>query len=608
MRRPLSYIIESRMVAGAWQGFVVAVCGGCDKKFEVKWKGRQNPYFIARHFHRIGWSFDAYRQASNKCPSCNTMLALPGRNLETVISKAPDLNKFCDRLKWTREQIHLSRDDLATKAGINRRLLEHLEDNTISERYDELHVSAGRKLAAVLIQHGAPIEANWLIGITEETNVLSLNLRRICDKKSMIEGQLALKSGVPLSVIQAIFSGALSSTNRVAELAKALDVDVEVLTGGGRLPLALAQRSVNAPTPSHEAAILIVKGSESKPFPPPPWVKIEASSIPDTSIEEQRREAGSGLRAARLARNLSQAQLVELINRYDHGFSWSAATFKTIISQIECGYKTIRAADQVFALAAHAFRDFDEDRDWPRSAQSPSSDSPSLDEGQVPSETQQNSAYNTETRDLFAPSVTTSAWPLRGQSPPSAEAQELTGLPVTLASLHDEIRRAENDIAGLRAILADLEPVQHMVQEMAGKIAVIKELVTFAFVSPKLIEGQEDCATHSLLDEAEALPQSDQSRPSGEALIMQSPNPQPDDRELISERIRAEYGDHLRLIGGTWFYRRRVPPRAQEAFGVSEIRRSLQTNKLSEARKLKIPLEQAFEEKLSEVEKSKGKS
>ncbi len=531
--RPLAYTIESRMVAGSWKPCVVAKCTGCGKFTEIQWHGNNNPNFVAKTFHRLGWNFDVYSQSGNKCPTCN-------KPSDSVVSiKSPDLNKFHERLRWTREQIHLSRDDLAAEAGINRRMLDHLEDGTTNTRYEELHVSAGRKLAAVLVNHGAAIDANWLIGINDATNILSLNLQRICARMSMTEGQLAAKSGVPISIIQSILNGALSATNRAGELAKALSVDLEVLTGGDLPKPQPAPAPISEPQPSPFNGLTAYTGLLS----------------------------AKDLRKTRTSKDLTQGDLATLIGKQDK-VPWAFLTVRTMISQIETGAadglaRPIAATDRLLAMAAMAL---------------------DLHPVGVPE----------EVVSLESETVNGSAVALIETPGLPARDDAKGGLPalIDVKELQIDLRRAENDLVGLREMLDDLEPIKLMVQETANKITGIK-----AVLALRAHDAEGGVLAAQAVKNTRRKPTLTISAPPAPPKQV----PEPTFEATINERVRNSLGDHLTLVGGTWFFRRAVPAKARDAFGITEVRRNLGTGNRDEAVKRKMPFERAFEAKLIEA-------
>jgi integrase len=64
---------------------------------------------------------------------------------------------------------------------------------------------------------------------------------------------------------------------------------------------------------------------------------------------------------------------------------------------------------------------------------------------------------------------------------------------------------------------------------------------------------------------------------------------------------RGRSGSHLELIGDIWYYRRKVPDDALDAFGKTVVRVSLNTSSKTEARRLEKPEDVKFEDLLNKV-------
>jgi hypothetical protein len=65
----------------------------------------------------------------------------------------------------------------------------------------------------------------------------------------------------------------------------------------------------------------------------------------------------------------------------------------------------------------------------------------------------------------------------------------------------------------------------------------------------------------------------------------------------MMQNVRS--GDHLELIGETWYYRREVPRDVRHAFGVTKVRISLETKSRTVAKRLEKKPDAEFEEKLA---------
>lgn len=176
--RPLSYTINSSMVGGQWRGFVRVRCAGCGEVTKIQWNSYHNPNQIAQRFRQLSWEFDPYRARGNRCPKCAQPILLehrppvgpPVSGLVAPLFQSkkptpilPDFSTFGKRLRWTREQVRLSQDQLAAETQINTRLLQHIEGGTANDfiHFGDLAVD---RLVSVLTEHGATIDADWLIG------------------------------------------------------------------------------------------------------------------------------------------------------------------------------------------------------------------------------------------------------------------------------------------------------------------------------------------------------------------------------------------------------------------------------------------------------------
>ena len=482
--RELSYEITSQQVSpGTWRGFIVATCVECKKPTSVQWNSHPNHNFVAKHFQRLGWDFDPHRRSGNRCPDCNKPLPL-----SSLLPKTPalDLHKFSDRLRWAREQTHVSRDDLATEAAIPRRILDHLEDGTDNRRFEELHVSAGRKLAAALIARGAPIEVNWLIGITETTNVLSLNLRRICERQSITEGRLAMESGVPPMVIRAILNGAVSSSIRAPELAKTLQVDLEVLTG-----------EVSA-LPKSPGLPAIIGGA------------LRADQLKD----------------ARTKKGLSQRDIANLIIKFDT--PWRLSTVQGMISKIENGDSpTAPMTLKLLDFATRAMLDIE----------------------------------------------------AAAEPPEPVNGHKINGHVV------DPVDR-EADLVELKAIRADLGACHQLFLELTSQAKACHELYLEQATRADMLEARINETAPVAVPAALAAP---------------ATPPAPTPARLSKSHIKVSPADHLKLIHGTWYFRRHVPTDLQERFGKTEIFQNLGTTDRDEALKRKVPFEHAFDIRVQEA-------
>jgi transcriptional regulator with XRE-family HTH domain len=312
--RPLAYVIESRQVGGNWRGFIIAKCSGCDNNTEVQWNSHNNPNHVAKYFKRLGWDFDPYRVKGNKCRSCNKPVLL-------THSTEPDLSTFGKRLKWTREQIHLGRDQLADESRIPRLILQHIELGTTGEQY-HLEDAAAVRLADVLVEHGAIVDANWLSGLTDRTNALAVNLRRQMHINHLTEGSLATESHVPPSQIKMMLSGALETHYQIDAIAKALHVKPEELTG-----------KLDKPKP-----VVVPHGSNL------PAIGLAKVFFGDTP--------GNKLRQIRKDRNLTQGHLAEMIYGQPGTEAWSnIGSIQAMISAAERG-KSTQSTARLLSIAA----------------------------------------------------------------------------------------------------------------------------------------------------------------------------------------------------------------------------------------------------------------
>lgn len=302
--RPLAYVIESRQVGGHWCGFIIAKCSGCDKPTEIHWNANNNPHHISKHFKRLGWDFDPYKLKGNRCPGCNKPVFL-AHNSE------PDLSTFGKRLHWTREQAHLSLDQLADETGINRQLLQHIEQGK-NDKFN-LEDAAAIRLSDTLVSHGAIVDANWLSGITEKPNILAINLRRHMALRSFTEGTLSTETHVPPSQIKMMLSGALDTHYKIADIAKALRCQPADLLG-------------HVPEPPPVVPAPVVKEPR----------RAIGNALATTGLFKSffGDKPGEALREARVAKGLSQGQLAGMIFGRP-GANWTVGSIQAMISGLE---------------------------------------------------------------------------------------------------------------------------------------------------------------------------------------------------------------------------------------------------------------------------------
>ncbi len=326
--RPLSYAIVSKMVGNppTMIGFVVAKCGSCGAEEQVQWRHHHNPNHISTHFkQKLNWDFDVYRPAKCRCPDCRQ--AKPEGDQRLL-----NFETFGARFRWTREQAHLKRDDIAQETGINPTVLEFLESGRQS--IFNLDPSSTNKLIESLKNHGASVERDWLLGTSQQSSQLARNLKREMERGSFTEGALADRSHCSISAIKQILSGTIPFHYKLPDIAKVLRTTTEKLLGVPE-PIFDVVKPKTAATPVwHRASRDIGEPPQAPPSrvlpsvpETPPVVISKPIEVPDDATPGQR------LKAARLAKDLSQARLAKAIRA--HTEQWTEMTLIWIISNVE---------------------------------------------------------------------------------------------------------------------------------------------------------------------------------------------------------------------------------------------------------------------------------
>jgi transcriptional regulator with XRE-family HTH domain len=325
---PLAYSFEKRLVGNQLVPYVIAKCSSCHEEGFFRWKGSNNPAHVATRFRKSGWDFDPYKASRNTCPTCN-----PHRVVEPAgqihIALPANLKTVGERAGWLRAKTpnEMRRIDVADAAHVPERAYKAFEDGEL-RTYNDQYVVASKVIPVYRRHLPFPVSVRWLLGLPEEGSVLHLTFKHAMQSASITTGFLASQTGVPISVIEGILSGAMPNYYRIDELARHLRTSADALR--------CEASHVKADKPERAA----------KAEPAATVVAREGDLPNDLRGIIQRR-----LRSKRDGENISQGVLAERIvakKLLDIGRD----TLTTYLSKLERGNRVARECDILRACAA----------------------------------------------------------------------------------------------------------------------------------------------------------------------------------------------------------------------------------------------------------------